>query len=484
MKHARLLANWFFGTRLAGALLVASALAAGCSNDADAVAGAPGAELRALTGTHTRVVWVQGDGSDPETEGDQLILMGLDSEDGKGERVIRGQRGSYVKPRLAARGTRIVYSTRILPGPPEIFVVNWDGSGWRKLADGFAMALWENPADGSEWVYAGTQNKQYDFAKVTRFPIDAPEKQELVWDKSLVSMEGFSVTPDGRHAGGMFPWPHAGIADLMSGTFKKFGEGCWTSLTNARGPLFWYFDGAHRNVTMVDVRAETRWIVGISTAPGFDGAEASHPRWTNHPRFLTLTGPYNQGGENQVKSGGKQVEVYVGRFSPDFTAVEAWARVTNNGGGDSHPDVWMDLARSPYPRRPSGPVGPANAAKTDAARAPLSRADAGRLVVDVRLARAGSIPNPQSILPYRHALVVNEYAVVSVVQGTYKAKEIRVAQWAIRDGRVLPDARKKTGAAFTLNVERYDAHPELEGERLISSSETSPLPLFYDVSGR
>jgi hypothetical protein len=407
--------------------------------------------------------------------------MGLDSDDGKGERIILGERRSYVKPRLTARADRIVFSTRIIPGPPEIFIVNWDGSGLRKLADGFAMALWQNPADGSEWVYAGTDNRKYDFAKVTRFPIDAPHERELVWDTSLVSMEGFHVSPDGRRAGGLWPWPAAGIADLQTKTWTKFGEGCWTSMTAARGPLFWYFDGAHRNLTMVDVDRGARWMVNINSAPGFDGAEVSHPRWTNHPRFFALSGPYNQGGTNQVRSGGKQVEIHLARFSEDFSNVDAYLRVTTNSGGDSHPDVWIDLARSPYPRRPRGAVGPPNALAAKGGRGPAGGAQAGRLVVNVWLDKAGAIPNPQSILPYRHALVVNEYEIKDVMQGTYAEPRIRIAQWAIRDGKVLPQARKLPGAAFTLTVDRYDAHPELEGERLISESEASRLPLYYDV---
>jgi hypothetical protein len=211
----------------------------------------------------------------------------------------------------------------------------------------------------------------------------------------------------------------------------------------------------------------------------------SHPRWTNHPRFLTLTGPYNQGGPNQSRTGGKQTEVYVGRFSEDFSRVEAWARVTDNAWGDSHPDVWIDAARSPYPRRPRGAIGPAHARAADATHPPGSPANAGaagRVVANVRLIRPGTIPDPQAILPYRHGLVVNEYEIMDVVQGTYAEKEIRIAQWAIRDSKVLPDARKFSGAAFTLTVERYDAHPELEGERLLSDSEKSKLPLYYDVT--
>jgi hypothetical protein len=463
----------------------------GCSRDATQSRAAEAAppptgavkDVREATGAPARFVWVQGDGTDPETEGDQLILMGFDTEDGRGERVIVGEKRSIVKPRLTSRADRVVFSSRILPGPPEIFVVNWDGTGLRKLADGFAMALWRNPADGSDWVYAGTENKKYDFAKVTRFPIDAPERRELVWDKTLVSMEGFAVTPDGRQAGGMWPWPDAGIADLASGTWKRFGEGCWTSLTYARGPLFWYFDGAHRNVTMIDPDAGTRWMVNLNGAPGFEGAEVSHPRWTNHPRFLVMTGPYNQGGDNQVRSGGKQVEVYLGRFSEDFSRVEQWVRVTHNAGGDSHPDAWIDLARSPHPRQPRGAIGPEHA-RVSAGKPAPEGARAGRLVLNVRLTRAGTIPNPQAILPYRNALVVNEYEIVDRIEGTHADATIRVAQWAIRDGKVLPEARKPVGAAFTLAVERYEAHPELEGERLVADRETSTRSLYYDVGRR
>ena len=94
-----------------------------------------------------------------------------------------------------------------------------------------------------------------------------------------------------------------------------------------------------------------------------------------------------------------------------------------------------------------------------------------------------TVPTPEEILPYRHALVVNQYKVVDVVRGTYKEKSIQIAQWAIRDGRVLPEARRTAGAGATLAVERYDAHPELEGERLISDV-GSTVPLYYDVTAR
>jgi hypothetical protein len=443
----------------------------------------PGADVRALTGAPTRVVWVQSNSNDPRAAGVELILMGLDTHDGKGERVILSERRSYVKPMLTPLGNRIVFSSRVLPGPPEIFIVNWDGTGLQTLAAGFALAVWQNPIDKSEWVYAGTDNTQLDFATVTRFPIDAPDKREPVWNATLVSMDTFQVSADGRQAAGLFPWPHAGIADLRRGSVKRLGEGCWTSLTRARGPLLWYFDGSHRNVTMVDVGTGSRWVVPINGAPGFADAEVYHPRWTNHSRFFAISGPYNQGGVNQARTGGPQAEIYLGRSSADFSRVEAWARVTNNARGDLYPDVWIDSARSPH-LRPSGPIGPGGSPAAARAGQGAVQAGAGRLVVNVRLTRPGPIPTPESILPYRHAMVVNEYEVVKVLEGTYPERTMQIAQWAIRDGRVLAGARRLAGAASTMTVERYDAHPELEGERLISQGQSSRLPLYYGVGAR
>ncbi len=454
-----------------------SAAAPSAASAASTPKAAPPSDVRAFTGAPTKLVWVQSDGSDPFAAGDRLVLMGLDTEDGKGERTILGARQSYVKPLLTPKGTRILFSTRPQGTGPEVFLVNWDGSGLKRIGKGFALTVWENPSDGSEWVYVGTDNKGYDFATVSRFPIDDPARSELVWNKTPVSGDTFQVSADGRFAGGLFPWPNAGVAELPNKSWEKMGDGCWTAMATARGPMFWYFDGSHRNLTMVDSRTKKRWTVPINQAPGFQNPEVYHPRWTNHPRFIAMSGPYNQGGANQVRSGGAQTEVWLGRFSEDYSRIEAWTRATSNSGGDSYPDVWIDRAKSTYSTRPGGTIGPAGA-PTPGTSTPAA---AARITVDARLAHAGPIPTPESILPYRHALVVNEYDVAAVVNGQYTEKKIRVAQWAIRDGKVIADARRSPGAAAKLTVERYDAHPELEGERLITDLGASSLPLYYEV---
>jgi hypothetical protein len=454
---------------------------AACSSGAAPVLEGAAKDVHDVTGARTRVVWVQGDGTDPYAFGENLVLMGFDTHEGKGERVIRGERSSYVKPLLTSRGDRIVYSTAPRrPQGGEMFIVNWDGSGHRRIGEGFALTIWQDPADGRDWLYVGSDHRDLDFHTVSRFPLDEPDRREIVWNKTLVSGDTFQVSADGRLGGGLFPWPVAGVAELPNGELRKLGEGCWTAVGTPGPAVMWYFDGAHRNLTMVDTETDRRWMVNINQAPGFRNPEVYHPRWTRHPRFLTMSGPYDQGGANQVRSGGTQSEIYLGRFSDDYTRVEAWARVTRNDGGDSYPDVWIDTERNPHPLRANGPIGPSGAEAGNGSPA-HGQADPERLVIQARLVSAGPVPTPQSILPYRNALVVNEYEILSVQEGTFTSRTIQVAQWAIRDTRVLPTARRTAGSEHRLTVERYDAHAELEGERLITASEASDQPLYYDV---
>ena len=172
-------------------------VAAACAGTSDDVAPGP---VRAFSGTHTRVVWVQQDGKDPEAVGDGLVLMGFDSDDGRGERVILGERGSYVKPLITPDGNRIVYSTRPKPGPAEVFIVNWDASDRRKLGDGFALGVWKDPGNGRQWVFAGTDITNWEFATIWRFPIDEPAAREIAWNHAPVSEWHLLVASNCTHA--------------------------------------------------------------------------------------------------------------------------------------------------------------------------------------------------------------------------------------------------------------------------------------------
>ncbi|MDP2989016.1 MAG: hypothetical protein Q8O57_00420, partial [Kiritimatiellota bacterium] len=282
---------------------------------------------------------------------------------------------------------------------------------------------------------------------------------------------------DGRRSSGQFPWPVCGILELPNGAAKKFGDGCWPSLAPDNSYRLWIFDGAHRNLTLFDSATGRSWVVNINRAPGIGGFEVYHPRWSSHPRFMTMTGPYTVGDSaNRIRGGGAGVEIYIGRFSPDFQKIEQWVQVTHNTNADFFPDVWVEGGRMagvsvPAPTGAAAPVaGPAQ-----------NRLPAVRLVLTAHPVEFSRIPLPAAIAPYRRALVVNRYDVDRVAEGRYAEKQIMVAHWAIRDGRVLPTAARDKTKTYCLVLEPFDAHPELEGERLIMDSDEFRLRLYYEV---
>jgi len=312
----------------------------------DAVVCADAAsDVAALTAAQTRVVWVQDQSNsngDTLALGRELKLMGFDSQDGRGERAILSDVQNYAKPLLTPDGKRVVYSDRY---SKEAFVVNWDGTGKRRLGAGYAVEVWTDRGTGTTWVYAATQVgklNSINFKSLRRMPLDGGTRWEVVWDKTELSPDNFQLSADGKVAAGEFPWPNGGTADLVAKTWRKRADGCWASLAPDDSYLAWVFDGPHRNIYLYPRDSQTSWKVSLNTPPGFEGFEVFHPRWSNHVRYFAMTGPYKlKTSANTIAGGGPEVEVYIGRFSEDFRNVESWARVTNNSRGDFHPDVWI-----------------------------------------------------------------------------------------------------------------------------------------------
>ncbi len=323
------------------------------------------AKIRALTQAHTRIVWCQdmGAGNDVTAQATNLRLMGLDTEDERGERVILEQLGNYAKPMLTPSGNRVIFSDR---HERQIYLVNWDGSGLKRLASGFALGVWRDPRSGREWVYSGTSlADSAALYPIARAPIDNPDQVEPVWNATAVEADNFQISRDGRWACGGFPWPACGIADLANGQWKKYGEGCWPSLAPDESGLLWIFDGAHRNLTFFRVNSNERWIVPINQAPGLGDYEVYHPRWSNNSRFMTMSGPYKLGGaENRIRGGGGEVEIFLGKFDPHFQSITSWARITHNARADFFPDAWIAVTtaeqqpavREAWPAAPAQPA--------------------------------------------------------------------------------------------------------------------------------
>jgi len=434
--------------------------------------------IEAFTGGRTRTVWIRdlGDGSDILGFGGQLLLMGLDTFDDAGERSIVDTPGPYAKPLITPRGDRVLYFNRSDDG---VHVVSWNDQTPIRLVDGFPLAAWIDPNTGLEWVYVGTDPRGTDpesYGEVRRHLIDRPDHHELIWNKRAVSGDSFQLSRDGRLAGALARWPAAGVMDLPNGEWRQIGEGCWTSLAGDDSGLFWYFDGQHRNLTMVDTRSinDRRWTVNINSAPGIDGFEVYHPRWSNHARYLTMTGPYTTGGgANKIRGGGHTVEIHVGRFSADYSHVEDWVQITRNDAPDFYPDVWIDPA--------AAVPSPANLVLDSIYPSGVSSITATPLLVVGRVSEDVNIPTPLDIAPYRNGLLALEYDVLEVIEGAYDETTILVAHWIIRDAKVIPTAERLVGTTIQMSLEPYAAHQELEGERLVSDSDRFDLTLYYDT---
>jgi hypothetical protein len=112
------------------------------------------------------------------------------------------------------------------------------------------------------------------------------------------------------------------------------------------------------------------------------------------------------------------------------------------------------------------------------ARAEVAPAD--QLVVRGRLAATSGIPSPEDIAPYRRGLITREYEVLEVVEGSYAEDLVLVASWVILDGEILPHARREIGEERVLELEPFDQHPQLEGERLTMDTENLLLDLFLE----
>ncbi len=304
-------------------------------------------EVEKLTGAHTRVAWQRDvvEGKRVDGYGEQFVLMGYDSRDGRGVRTILGETGSYMRPLITPDGQRIVFTDT---SSGKICVVNWDGSERREVANGVAGALWRDPETGEIWVYGKAQRfgEGFNEAPLVRFRLDRPRESETIWTKTAthITMPGsLQVSADGKKIASNMPWPVSGVAMLPDVAWANNANGCWPGLAPDHSYLSWTFDGRHRNLLMHDPFDNRDWKVNISNAPGVDNYEVYHPRWSNHAQFMVMTGPYSVGkGRNRLGGGGGQIDIHLGRFNNDFTAVDEWVNISRSDNAEFYPDVWIE----------------------------------------------------------------------------------------------------------------------------------------------
>lgn len=105
-----------------------------------------------------------------------------------------------------------------------------------------------------------------------------------------------------------------------------------------------------------------------------------------------------------------------------------------------------------------------------------------RIRARARRVAASPSPTPEQIAPYREALVVHEYELQGKKRARLGGERIRVAHWAVLDGRVQPLPEPGKGGRLELRLERWEHHPRLESAYLADTLDPAPdVPLYLDV---
>jgi hypothetical protein len=107
-----------------------------------------------------------------------------------------------------------------------------------------------------------------------------------------------------------------------------------------------------------------------------------------------------------------------------------------------------------------------------------------RIVAEVNLVATSKTPTPEQIAPYQNALVINEYEVVSVREGKFDAKKIRVAEWGLWDTMpakswmFMPQRFRNQ----PIHLEPLESNPQMERELVFNTlPEDFETPQFVRV---
>ena len=320
--------------------------------------------LQLSNNQRVKLVWQQ----DTSAAGDHVFggsnvfnLYVYDTDDDT-IRNIGNVADDYTKPLITYDGERIVYTDRV---ERKIYVVNFDGSNRRFIADGFAGTLLYDPDAGKEWIY---YQRNFDGGNssepINRVNIDDSNEIELVWNASDNNVQWLAISSDGARLAASWPWSQCGMivpdydggggGELYSSGNGYYRSGCWTTITPDETYRVGVFDGPHRNWLVYDTPhggSPDRTLV-LNSAPGINDWEIYHPKHANHPQFLTLNGPYSVGpmGNNNITNGGPQIEIYLGKLDPGFSQVTDWVQITSDNRADFFPCAWVDPGVSPSVR--------------------------------------------------------------------------------------------------------------------------------------
>jgi hypothetical protein len=314
-------------------------LALGSLNQLQA-ASVLGAEIEAMIGGRTKIVWIRGKtgGFLPWNDAALYKVMVFDTKEGTERELV--PEGEYAWPRLSPDGRKVLFSVA-KPGTKhtensEVFIVDWDGKGLKKFSPGFVWDTYQDPKTKVQWVvvsdlYGGNNAGAQPYR---RHRLDNPSVVEEI----ISAAKGFggesAISGDGKRL--LCQNPAISEIDTATGNLvQAFGTGCNLDIAPDGSYRCWFFDGSHRSLHLHDASGKELANIPISQGgEGLNGKEVWNPQWTNLINVFTMCGPFEKlhlPGAN----------VYIGRFDDGLTKVEKFIRVCNTPDADMNPHAWV-----------------------------------------------------------------------------------------------------------------------------------------------
>ncbi len=303
-------------------------------------------KLKSLAnGGEAKVVWARstdlrgwGNISQP-TSARNCILMGFDADEGV-ETVIDDSLHNIIRPLISHDGSRVVWSSG---DTGAVYIINWDGSGKRKLADGIAGALWYDSNTEEEYVLYAPDCILFQSYAQTGFPIyrlnlDDPSDTLMLLDPETHDYDRIqpyfmSTTSDGEYIVTMFGWPKIAAIKWKDNLPGGVDGGCWPSMP---------YDDTHRLVVFNDdhtgLRIKSRTTNELWLCPAVG---ETHPKCgVDHPRMSSWDPTlFCYIKENNGESTGPG-NIIIAKVTREITSIEKEVTVTS-GFEDGWPDAWL-----------------------------------------------------------------------------------------------------------------------------------------------
>jgi hypothetical protein len=315
--------------------------------------------LNLTGGVRVKLVWLQAQLIDDDTmnylpnfndflfnaPSSQLVVFDTDEPNG---RILDANPSSRSTPLISRDGTKVLWSDY---SKKALYIIHWDGTGKKILLQGETYQLlcvqWDH-STSSEWIYV---------SNVQCFPILSLATGSIIYrytlngtaldttSKEFVSQQNFNtpwtVSGDGKYAGGDIDWPYARIESLPNGQLFQISDTstitCHAQIAPDTSYHLFYFPQSHFCLKMHKFNStlESNEYLGQIGLPW----DCCCPRWSNHVRYLTGGQPYCGGWfysycGNPLPPNPKSIplgttgEFYFGKFDTNFTSIQ-WVRVTD-----------------------------------------------------------------------------------------------------------------------------------------------------------